>query len=51
MHEKAVELVDSIPGIARRTAEIIVSEIGTDMTRFPTAQHLAAWADLAPGNG
>lgn len=48
--EKAVELVDSIPGIARRTAEIIVSEIGTDMTRFPTAQHLAAWAGLAPGN-
>lgn len=48
--EKAVELIDSIPGIARRTAEIIVAEIGTDMTRFPTAQHLAAWAGLAPGN-
>lgn len=42
--------MDTIPGIARRTAEIIVAEIGTDMTRFPSAQHLAAWAGLAPGN-
>ncbi len=48
--EQAVELVDTIPGIARRTAEIIVSEIGIDMSRFPSAQHLAAWAGLAPGN-
>ena len=48
--ETAVELVDTIPGIARRTAEIVVSEIGTDMSRFPSAEHLAAWAGLAPGN-
>lgn len=48
--EQAVNLVDTIPGIARKTAEIIVSEIGTDMTRFPSAEHLAAWAGLAPGN-
>jgi transposase len=48
--ENAVELVDTIPGIARRTAEILVSEIGTDMSRFPSAEHLAAWAGLAPGN-
>ena len=48
--EKAVELVDTIPGIARRSAEILVSEIGTDMSRFPSAEHLAAWAGLAPGN-
>lgn len=48
--EQAVELVDTIPGIARRTAEIIVSEIGMDMSRFPSAEHLAAWAGLAPGN-
>ena len=45
-----MELVDTIPGIARRTAEIVVSEIGTDMSRFPSAEHLAAWAGLAPGN-
>ncbi|MBD2731436.1 IS110 family transposase [Nostoc sp. FACHB-892] len=48
--DQAVELVDTIPGIARRTAEIIVSEIGTDMSRFPSAEHLAAWAGVAPGN-
>ncbi|WP_226889386.1 IS110 family transposase [Nostoc sp. MG11] len=48
--EKAVELIDTIPGVARRSAEIIVSEIGIDMTRFPSAEHLAAWAGLAPGN-
>lgn len=48
--EQAVELVDTIPGIARRTAEMIVAEIGTDMSRFPSAEHLAAWAGLAPGN-
>lgn len=56
--EQAVELVDTIPGIARRTAEIIVSvrgasrafSIGSDMSRFPSAEHLAAWAGLAPGN-
>lgn len=48
--EQAVELLDTIPGIARRTAEVIVSEIGQDMNRFPTADHLAAWAGVAPGN-
>lgn len=36
IHETAVELVDSIPNIARRIAEIIVSEIVTDMIRCPT---------------
>jgi transposase len=48
--EEAVVLLDTIPGVARQTAEIIVSEIGTDMSRFPTADHLAAWAGVAPGN-
>jgi len=47
--EAAVQLLD-IPGVARQTAEVIVSEIGTDMSRFPSANHLAAWAGLAPGN-
>jgi transposase len=36
--------------VLRRTAEVIVAEIGTDMTRFPTAGHLASWAGLCPGN-
>jgi transposase len=48
--EEAVVLLDTIPGVARATAETIVSEIGTDMSRFPTASHLAAWAGVAPGN-
>jgi transposase len=45
-----VELLDSIPGIDRRTAEVLIAEIGTDMSRFPTAGHLASWAGLCPGN-
>lgn len=48
--EQAVDLLDTIPGVARRTAEVIVSEIGSDMSRFPTADHLASWAGVAPGN-
>jgi len=48
--EEIVELLDTIPGVARQTAEIIVSEIGVDMSRFESAHHLAAWAGLAPGN-
>ncbi len=48
--EQAVERLDTIPGVGRETAEVIVSEIGVDMTRFPSAGHLAAWAGVAPGN-
>ena len=46
----AVVLLDTIPGVDQRLAEIIVSELGTDMRRFPSAAHAAAWAGLAPGN-
>src|SRR3954447_12751916 len=46
----AIDLLGSIPGIGRRTAWVIVAEIGTDMSRFPTAAHLASWAGLCPGN-
>jgi transposase len=45
-----IALLMTIPGIGERTATVIVSEIGVDMTRFPTQAHLAAWAGLAPGN-
>jgi transposase len=48
--EQAVVLLDTIPGVARETAEVILAEIGVDTTRFPSARHLAAWAGLAPGN-
>jgi len=47
---EAVTLVDTIPGVGQAIAEIIVAEIGTDMSRFPTADHRAAWAGVAPGN-
>jgi transposase len=46
----AVELLCTIPGVARRTAENILAEIGTDMTAFATAAHLASWAGQCPGN-
>ena len=46
----ALARLDTIPGVGRRTAEVIVAEIGTDMRRFPTAGHLASWAGLCPGN-
>ena len=48
--EEAVALLDTIPGVARQTAEVIIAEIGTDMSRFPSADHLASWAGVAPGN-
>ena len=45
-----VELLCSIPGVGHRVATVVISEIGVDMSRFPTAAHLAAWTGLAPGN-
>ncbi len=45
-----VERLLTIPGVQRRTAETILAEIGTDMTRFPSAAHLASWAGMCPGN-
>jgi transposase len=46
----AVELLDTIPGVDQRTAEIILAEVGLDMGQFPTADDLASWAGFAPGN-
>jgi transposase len=42
--------LDTIPGIDRRGAENILAEIGTDLSRFPSADHLASWAGMVPGN-
>jgi len=47
---RAVELLDTIPGVDVKTAEVLVAEIGSDMSRFPTAAHLVSWAGLAPRN-
>ncbi|MBF6614904.1 MAG: IS110 family transposase, partial [Chloroflexi bacterium] len=49
-NEEVISLLDTIPGVGRELAEMLVAEIGTDMSRFPTAGHLAAWAGIAPGN-
>lgn len=48
--EESLQLLDTIPGIGRQSAMSILIEIGLDMSRFPTAKHLAAWGGLAPGN-
>lgn len=46
----AVDRLDAIPGVGRRTAETLIAEVGTDMSRFPSARHLASWAGMCPGN-
>ena len=46
----ALERLQTIPGVDRRAAEVIVAEVGTDMTRFATAGHLCRWAGMSPGN-
>jgi transposase len=46
----AVELLCTIPGVQHRTAEVIVAEIGVDISRFPSERHLASWAGQCPGN-
>jgi transposase len=48
--EDVIARLDTLPGVARRTAEILLAEIGTDMSRFRTARHLASWAGVCPGN-
>ncbi len=49
-YEAAVSLLVTIPGLARRRAQVILAEIGADMSRFPTAGRLASWAGMCPGN-
>ena len=46
----AAQRLAMIPGVGPQAAEVIVAEIGIDMTKFPTAGHLASWAGLCPGN-
>ena len=46
----ALEALDEIPGVGLRTAEDVIAEIGIDMSRFPSAKHLASWAKICPGN-
>ncbi len=48
--EEDIARLDGIPGVGRRVAEALLAEIGTDMSRFPSAKHLASWAGMCPGN-
>jgi transposase len=48
--EHWLQRLETIVGIKRRLAEVILAEIGTDMSRFPSARHLASWAGMCPGN-
>jgi len=47
---EAVVLLDTIPGVNQTTAEVMLAEMGLDMSQFPTHKHLTSWAGLAPGN-
>ena len=44
-----LELLQTIPGVGAKVAQVILAETGGDMSRFPSAAHLASWAGLAPG--
>lgn len=48
--EPIITALDEIPGVGERTAQEILAEIGTDMSRFPTEGHLASWCGMCPGN-
>jgi len=48
--DELIERLDTIPGVGRRVAEEVLVEIGTDMSRFASAKHLASWTRICPGN-
>ena len=50
LERESVKRLDEIPGFDQRTGQNLIAEIGTDMSRFPSARHLASWAGLCPGN-
>lgn len=49
-YETAIAAIDKLPGVGRRSAEVILAELGTDMSRFPSAAHISSWTGLCPGN-
>jgi transposase len=49
-YQKEIDLMQTVPGIQKRSAATILSEIGNDMNQFPSSQHISSWAGLSPGN-
>ena len=49
-YDEAINRLDTVPGVGQQSAQTILAEIGLDMSRFPTAGHLAVWAGVCPGN-
>jgi transposase len=49
-YQPVLEKLDAIPGVDRRVAEVVIAEIGPEVTPFPTGKHLASWAGMCPGN-
>ncbi len=49
-YEPAMQLLETVPALQKRAATIIISELGTDLSMFPTAGHLCKWAGLCPGD-
>ena len=49
-YDETLKRLQDIPGVGDRSAQVIISEIGTDMSRFPSAKHIANWVGLCPGN-
>jgi transposase len=47
---ESVKRMDAVPGFDVRTAQNVIAEVGTDMSRFPTPRHLSSWAGICPGN-
>jgi transposase len=49
-HERSLARLQTVSGVGPRTAEVVMAEVGRDMSRFPSHRHLASWAGLCPGN-
>ncbi len=50
LERESVKRLDEVPGFDVRTGQNVIAEVGTDMSRFPSAHHLASWAGMCPGN-
>lgn len=46
--EDMIQALDEVPGVGKQSAQVIVAEVGTDMSKFPSASHLVSWAGLCP---